>query len=722
MDEPENGSILSRKELRKQKLMEYLAAKGKLKKPNPRPYLRVDCQLKNPVTSAPKSTKGKENKTPAAAVGLRNESTKTGSGIPTGQQNVCRPTASSQIQRKLNEKPALTRTHTLVSTASNQSKKLQNTGSKSFSNAHHPAVTQSNSRSSSCTSAALSARPSSVCGRISLGPLVKTKTGLIPAVIQPRNTKSNLTCSSATAVDVRPSLANLRSTGTTVSQRPSAIRRETYSTRSVHRPVHGRITTTFNTRAEVQDQTKLTKRAFIKPPEPLSTRLRPQVMSSKCTVSTVKPDGKERIITMVKPVAQPSNKSAQRRTQAEPAAIGQTFRVASRTSSIPINSSRAVSRVQQATVTKPGGNGKVSKGTSANIPAPPQAGTRRTGIPVLSHTALRPARTGNQLGRTVDAKTPKAPVKVPQTERQKPTAAQEERMRKLREWREARGVTYKRPPMPVKPPVRRTAALPQPFWTAMKEEEDAHSLICAVDRSLADCIKLLKEGCPTDQVREVLSRLPAVSQKFAKYWICRARLMEQEGNLEVLPMFEEAVRVVLEPVDELRTVVFEILKRKDEIQASAENMKEARNSLGTEESGPEESVTPLRTPKPVRAFICGEKGDSTVKYKITATPGKPKSQQEEPARVNGQEVRFFTPVRRSVRIERVSHRYPASLQDHDLCVASYSDLIAEEEKGKNDKQEEGSSPVYIYRQNEALKDKVFVELDCDDVNKVLNLE
>ena len=54
------------------------------------------------------------------------------------------------------------------------------------------------------------------------------------------------------------------------------------------------------------------------------------------------------------------------------------------------------------------------------------------------------------------------------------------------------------------------------------------------------------QGCPADQVKEVLSRLPAVSQKFAKYWICRARLMEHEGNLDVLPMFEEAVRVVLE--------------------------------------------------------------------------------------------------------------------------------------------------------------------------------
>ncbi|KAK5870756.1 hypothetical protein PBY51_003677 [Eleginops maclovinus] len=53
------------------------------------------------------------------------------------------------------------------------------------------------------------------------------------------------------------------------------------------------------------------------------------------------------------------------------------------------------------------------------------------------------------------------------------------------------------------------------------------------------------QGC-AEQVKNILSRLPAVCKKFAKYWICQARLMEREGNMEVLPMFEEAVGVVLE--------------------------------------------------------------------------------------------------------------------------------------------------------------------------------
>ncbi|KAG7254252.1 hypothetical protein CRUP_021407 [Coryphaenoides rupestris] len=47
-------------------------------------------------------------------------------------------------------------------------------------------------------------------------------------------------------------------------------------------------------------------------------------------------------------------------------------------------------------------------------------------------------------------------------------------------------------------------------------------------------------GCPPEQVTGVLSRLPTLAKKFSKYWICQARLMERQGNLDVLPMFEEA--------------------------------------------------------------------------------------------------------------------------------------------------------------------------------------
>uniref|UniRef100_A0A8C6WXH1 Cytoskeleton-associated protein 2 C-terminal domain-containing protein n=1 Tax=Neogobius melanostomus TaxID=47308 RepID=A0A8C6WXH1_9GOBI len=254
--------------------------------------------------------------------------------------------------------------------------------------------------------------------------------------------------------------------------------------------------------------------------------------------------------------------------------------------------------------------------------------------------------------------------------------------KKLQEWRELKGISYKRPPMFVKSQARRTIAVPQPFWSNMEQEDEAHSLISAVDRSLADCIKLLGE------VKEVLSRLPEISQKFAKYWICQARLMERDGNLDVLPMFEKAVGLVLE----VRFNQLFLLKITLRCVNEMNRLKKhflfsplmscallSEVTADASETSPETMNGPMNTPKPTRALICAEKGNSSVvKYKITATC--PPSQRRESTAVNGQDVRFFTPVRRSVRIEKATLRYPVSLQDHDLCVTSYNDLLAEEEK------------------------------------------
>uniref|UniRef100_A0AAQ5Z8I9 Cytoskeleton-associated protein 2 C-terminal domain-containing protein n=1 Tax=Amphiprion ocellaris TaxID=80972 RepID=A0AAQ5Z8I9_AMPOC len=740
MEQGESTPVLSRKELRKQKLMEYLAAKAKIKPSNPTPNLQGDCQVKRPVMSAVKVVTGKENQAPVErfrssgpksqtlnalskqdpgrrAFGITNKANVKGSVLK-GQQKAAHLSSSSgPLQTKLNLNHVLTRTYTVVSSKSNLNAathlkkqphtRIQTSG-KAPINAACTAGAKSNSKFH--LNAASSGPVKTVNMRLSLGPLVKTRTGLIPAVTQPRTTKTDLTHTSATAANT---------TTTTTALVAKKVRSSSISSVSLSQRSTMGVSSTARAGNKLQAQTKYNSKPLLgKYSQPscknqLSRGLKSVSTSFKCTAAPFKPEGR---IATTRSVGE----SADRSTKLKSGVVGQK-NAAFQTSSKLVNrcNSRAVGGVTGAVVTNQGRKTKTSnetdckkKNCSENARLP-RTSTKPTGAPVVSQTVPQPARTISLTGRATNTKTPKVLVRVlPQTEGKKLTAAQEDRLRKLQEWREAKGISYKRPPMPVKPVVRRTVSVPQPFWASMKEEDEAHSLIYAVDRSLADCIKLLEEGCAPDQVKEVLSRLPPVSQKFAKYWICRVRLMEQEGNLDVLPMFEEAVRVVLEPVDELRTVVFEILKKKDEIQASKENEKEDEH-ISTAESTPEWNNNPLVTPKPVRALICGEKGDSSVvKYKITATPGGPPSQQREPVRVNGQEVRFFTPVRRSVRIERASIRYPASLQDHDLCVESYNDLISEEDKERNEEQTggEGSpsvsdTPMYVYRENEALKDK-----------------
>lgn len=84
-----------------------------------------------------------------------------------------------------------------------------------------------------------------------------------------------------------------------------------------------------------------------------------------------------------------------------------------------------------------------------------------------------------------------------------------------------------------------------------------------------------------------------------------------------------------------------------------------------------------------------------------------RSQHREPLRVDGQEVRFLTPVRRSVRIERSAPCYPSALQEQDPCVASFRDLLSSSSSSFSYIEK---SPLYIYRENEALKDQVQVQL------------
>ncbi|KAM7415683.1 hypothetical protein PAMA_017963 [Pampus argenteus] len=636
MEEEETAPILSRKEMRRQKLMEYLTAKGKTKASNPKLHPQDDCQVKKPVMSGLK-VRGKENNAPLNS--FRNEARKIQSVPPPPatrhparkpfgfidkgclKSNILQHSSatSGPAQPKPNKNRVLTNTCSISSKSNlinlkHQSKAGMQSSVIASSTATCKAVAKPNSRFRS-SSTMCSAPMMTVSGRISLGPIVKTKTGLVPAVIRPRNTKSDLICSSVTAAIT--SVANKECSNASSVSFPA--KRKTLPHTALSNHIHEKTTVSRKAGAvtKIQYQKKyntetLLDKHLVKP----SGKIQPSSeLKSMCRAGPVKPVRKggkpENSLSAVQPIV----RSTKQRSQVEGEKSRQPSRVAPRTSPGPASSSRVVGGVSRAAVAEPGGESSVRKKTegrmglsSAKNP-PSQSGTKGTSAPVMSQTVPRPAR-------TTEVKRPKVPVRVvPQTEVKKVTAAQEERMRKLQAWREAKGISYKRPPMPVKAPVKRAVSSPQPFWATMKEEDEVHSLIYAVERSLADCLKLLGEGCPTEQVKGVLSRLPPVSQNFAKYWICQARVMEREGNLDVLPVFEEAVRVVLEPVDELRTAVFEILKKKDEIQGSEDNEKEEGGS-------PKSNENPVKTPpEPVRALIWGEKGHSSVvKYKITATP------------------------------------------------------------------------------------------------------
>lgn len=118
--------------------------------------------------------------------------------ILTGRE--IRSTKIGRAQPKPN--PVLTRCPTDASSKSNlknqSNKGIQTTDSVS-SNA---AVTKSNCRVSSSSNVAWSCSAKTFSARISLGPLVKTRTGLVPAITQPRNSQGKRAASRVTQAAV----------------------------------------------------------------------------------------------------------------------------------------------------------------------------------------------------------------------------------------------------------------------------------------------------------------------------------------------------------------------------------------------------------------------------------------------------------------------------------------------------------------------------------------
>ncbi|XP_061880373.1 cytoskeleton-associated protein 2-like isoform X2 [Entelurus aequoreus] len=722
MDEEDPAASMTiRKELRKQKMMEYLTMKGKSKLPGSKPNV-ADGPVKKSEPARPSSLqliKGKENKAPVSS--FRQKVKNAQPLAPLANQNPARKTfvvrnkenlqssirtepqksrGSLSVCSTLAEKPAFRATYSLSSKpllkadshTTNQTKVRKPPTGKVSSNANFSVMKNPKGSLKTATNIAASFLATAYTVRMSLGPMVKTRTGLIPTMIIPRVPEPARTQKSAP----------LRS-GVSSSCPVSKI------------PLRQRPAVSCLTANKTQESRH--KAILARQSQPPSFKLKSTFTTSSSRTA---------------PHAQPAKQRPElqaRKTSQRPNVHGGV--AASRC--VAKTDGKAPPAVAQ--VEKPKtGRDTANKVVDASIKTAP----KRRNAPA--------PRTATAISQPKPAPATKAPKS--QTVDKKVTAEQEARMNKLQAWREAKGISYKRPPMTVKPPAKRAVALPEPSCTTMKAEDDARLFVQAVDRSLSDCIKLLAESRQNRQVKEVLLRLPPVAQKFVKFWILKARLMEQEGNLDVLPMFEEAVNVVLEPVDELRTVVFDILKKKDKTQGGSAIGGRTKDftrcvwrpgdvgSQACEDDEKEECQTPSKVesaaesddkhpvvtpPAPVRAHIWGEKScSSVVKYKITVTPGPPSRQQKEPKQVNGQKVFFFTPVRRSVRIDRTSLQYPACLQEHDPCVASFSDLLAaeeEEEKKVDDEKQTGGetsskddSLIYIYRENEALKDKTYVQL------------
>ncbi|XP_008055298.1 cytoskeleton-associated protein 2-like [Carlito syrichta] len=279
----------------------------------------------------------------------------------------------------------------------------------------------------------------------------------------------------------------------------------------------------------------------------------------------------------------------------------------------------------------------------------------------------------------------------------KEKATAENRRKQLEEWQKSRGKVYKRPPMELKTKKKIIEKMNISFWKSIEKEEEEKKeqfeLSCKINNTLTECLKLIEGGVHSDKIHTILSTIPE-AEKFAKFWICKAKLLASKGTFDVIGLYEEAIKSGATPIQELREVVINILQDSNKTTEgiTSDCLIAETNITSVEELAKEvESIKSCLSPK--------------AKEQVTATPQITKADQDNHTgiklqiapipRINGMpevpDMKLITPVRRSARIERAVSRYPEMLQEHDLVVTSLDELLEIEE-----------TECFVFRRNEAL--------------------
>ncbi|NXJ71955.1 CKP2L protein, partial [Rostratula benghalensis] len=259
--------------------------------------------------------------------------------------------------------------------------------------------------------------------------------------------------------------------------------------------------------------------------------------------------------------------------------------------------------------------------------------------------------------------------------------------KQLEEWLASKGKIYKRPPMML---LQKKEVKPSCRNVKEKENQEKPEQLCLekINSILTECLELAEEGVCAEDISAVLSRVPQ-AEKFAKFWICKAKLLARSGPFDVMGLYKAAVCAGAVPLQELREVVLDILKSAD--QTSEGNMcMEGQAGGQAGQPIPQEPTTPYSRERQDMAATPCLTGKSlaslpfSIKLQVTsASRGK--------ELLESRELKFLTPVRRSQRVEQAGIRYPEMLKDHDPVVSSLSEILDAEEETQ-----------FFFRKNKAL--------------------
>ncbi|EPQ17686.1 Cytoskeleton-associated protein 2 [Myotis brandtii] len=317
--------------------------------------------------------------------------------------------------------------------------------------------------------------------------------------------------------------------------------------------------------------------------------------------------------------------------------------------------------------------------------------------------------------------------------RAQPKETVEERKARLSEWRASKGKMLKRPPSSVITQPKPEGQNEKPvgsFWTTLAEEDEQRLLTEKVNKTFSECLNLINEGCPKEEVLNILSDLIKNipdAKKLVKYWICLARLEPLTSSIEnIISIFEKAILAGAQPIEEMRHVIADILTMRsqekvkfgenpEEACATKEKIQEVNiEDIGVNlESGkPEmenkhhrnvvfqdckkEQVHKTKDPtNDVKTPNKETRGDCLIKYIVSTTPylqSVKKKMQFDEINSTSKKLKFLTPVRRSQRLQNKTSKLPDMLKNHYPCVSSLEQLTELEDK----------TDAFICRPNAAL--------------------
>ncbi|XP_054557459.1 cytoskeleton-associated protein 2 isoform X2 [Talpa occidentalis] len=297
----------------------------------------------------------------------------------------------------------------------------------------------------------------------------------------------------------------------------------------------------------------------------------------------------------------------------------------------------------------------------------------------------------------------------------RPKETAEERKARLNEWKAGKGRMLKRPPTSVVTQPEPEAQNEKPvgsFWTTMAEEDEQRLFTEKVNKTFSECLNLINEGCPNEEIlvilNDLIKNIPD-AKKLVKYWICLARIEPITSPIEnVIAIYEKAILAGAQPIEEMRHTIVDILTTKsqekvkfgekiEETCAIKEQIQEVSiedTSISLDSGKPEienkhhknlvfqdcekshddktkDPISDTKTPNTETRMSC------LIKYNVSTTPylqSLKKKMQFDETNSTFKELKFLTPVRRSQRLQEKTSKLPDMLKDHYPCVSSLEQL------------------------------------------------